>query len=89
MGCRKARRRKLGLPEELTPEELEEEKRKAEEKAAAEAKQKLPVKPVTRINKMRDILVNIKKAGHEEVPLCHPSPCSRSLYLSCMYHNII
>lgn len=67
MGCRKARRRKLGLPEELTPEELEEERRKAEEKAAAEAKKKLPVKPVSRINKMRDILVSMKKAGHEEV----------------------
>jgi UBX domain-containing protein 1/4 len=66
-GCRKARRRKLGLPEELTPEELEEEKRKAEEKAAEEAKRKLPVKPVSRISKMREILVSIKKAGHAEV----------------------
>lgn len=68
MACRRVRRRKQGLPEELTPEELEEERRKAEEKAAEAAKKRLPMKPVSRISKMREILVSMKKAGHEEVP---------------------
>ncbi len=44
---RRERRRKLGLPEELTEEEREAERQKAAAKAAEEAKRKLPVKPIT------------------------------------------
>ena len=44
---RRERRKRLGLPEELTEEEKEAERQKAAAKAAEEAKRKLPVKPVT------------------------------------------
>lgn len=43
---RRERRRKLGLPEELTEEEKEAERKKAADKAAAEAARKLPAKPI-------------------------------------------
>lgn len=43
---RRERRRRLGLPEELTEEEKEAEREKAAAKAAQEAKRKLPIKPV-------------------------------------------
>ena len=59
---RRERRRQLGLPEELTPEEVEEEKRREREKAEEEARRKLPVKPVAKSEKMREILVNMKKS---------------------------
>lgn len=43
---RRERRKRLGLPEELTEEEKEAERQKAAAKAAEEARRKLPVKPV-------------------------------------------
>lgn len=60
-GCRRERRRAQGLPEELTPEEQEEERKKVEAEAARQSRGHLPVKPVTRINRMREILVQMKK----------------------------
>ncbi|GAB4822019.1 hypothetical protein N2152v2_009065 [Parachlorella kessleri] len=70
---RRERRRKLGLPEELTEEEREAERQKAAAKAAEEAKRKLPVKPITAGERMRDRLVAVKK-GHpgedERVKTC-------------------
>ncbi|KAL4429552.1 hypothetical protein ABPG77_008601 [Micractinium sp. CCAP 211/92] len=59
---RRERRRKLGLPEELTEEEKEEERRKAAAKAEEERKRKLPIKPVEVGEKMRGLLVDMKKA---------------------------
>jgi hypothetical protein len=44
---RRERRKRLGLPEELTEEEKEAERQKAAAKAAEEARRKLPVKPIT------------------------------------------
>lgn len=61
--CRRERRKKLGLPEELTEEEKEAERAAKEAEAQREAAKRLPVKPVTKIAKMRDILVNMKKAA--------------------------
>eukprot|EP00892_Ulva_mutabilis_P007889 jgi/Ulvmu1/5472/UM023_0008.1 len=58
---RRERRRAQGLPEELTPEEQEEERKKLEADAARQARTHLPVKPVTRINRMREIAVQMKK----------------------------
>lgn len=63
---RKERRRKLGLPEEPTEEELrkEAEKKEREKKAAEEAaaqKAALAPRPVTVIDKLRGILVSMKK----------------------------
>ena len=52
----------MGLPEDLTEEEKEEERRKEREKAEAEAKRRLPVKPVAKAEKMRLLLVEMKKA---------------------------
>lgn len=71
---RKARRRRLGLPEELTEEEKEAERQKAAEKAAREAARKLPVKPVSVAEKLRPILVDIKKrypGQDERVSTCY------------------
>lgn len=65
--CRRERRRAQGLPEELTPEEQEEERRKLEEEAARQARTHLPVKPITRINRMREILVTMKKTCTDDV----------------------
>lgn len=59
---RKERRRRLGLPEELTEEEKEEERRKAAAKAEEERRRKLPIKPVEVGEKMRALLVAMKKA---------------------------
>lgn len=77
---RKERRRKLGLPEELTEEEKERERQREAEKAAKakeEAEKKaaagLIVKPVTKIEAMRAVLVDIKKCNpgkDEEVTTC-------------------
>mmetsp|Transcript_1323 Transcript_1323/g.1930 ORF Transcript_1323/g.1930 Transcript_1323/m.1930 type:complete len:437 (-) Transcript_1323:67-1377(-) len=72
---KRARRLKLGLPEELTDEEKARERARAEEKAAAarelaekKAAAGLIVKPVGAIDALRKILVDIKKsnAGNEE-----------------------
>lgn len=72
---RRARRLKLGLPEELTEEEKERERERAEKKAAearelAEKKAAagLIVKPVAAIDALRKILVDIKKSnsGNDE-----------------------
>ncbi|EEH53598.1 uncharacterized protein MICPUCDRAFT_69863 [Micromonas pusilla CCMP1545] len=59
---------KLGLPEELTEEEKARERQRAEEKAAAakeeqrkKAEAGLVVKPVTAVDDLRKILVEIKK----------------------------
>jgi hypothetical protein len=61
--CRKERRRKLGLPEELTPEEEEAERQKLAADAGREAARRLPVKPVTRIARLRETLVQMKKTS--------------------------
>lgn len=67
---RKERRRKLGLPEELTPEEVEAEKEKERQKAEKErleqekkAKAGIVVVPVTLLEKSRAALVEMKKAA--------------------------
>lgn len=65
---KRMRRRKLGLPEELTEEEKEEERRKAAAKIEEVHKKKLPIKPVEVGEKMRGLLVEMKKArpGQDE-----------------------
>ena len=65
---RRERRRKLGLPEELTEEEKEEERRRERVQAEEEAKRRLPVKPVAKSERMRYLLVEMKKAhpGQDE-----------------------
>jgi|AntAceMinimDraft_1070359.scaffolds.fasta_scaffold56137_1 hypothetical protein len=67
---KRARRLKLGLPEELTDEEKARERARAEEKAAAarelaekKAAAGLIVKPVGAIDALRKILVDIKKSN--------------------------
>jgi hypothetical protein len=62
-GRRRERRRKLGLPEELTEEEKAAEHAKAEAEAAEATRKRLPVKPVTRLAKMRELVVQMKKAS--------------------------
>lgn len=64
--CRRERRRKLGLPEDLTEEEKAAEKARAEAEAAEAARKRLPVKPVSRIKRMREILVAMKKSPEVE-----------------------
>ncbi len=56
---RMERRAALGLPTELTEEEKEEERRRMEEKKSKGLA--LPVKPIEKINKMRDLMVDLKK----------------------------
>eukprot|EP01025_Chloroclados_australasicus_P033538 TRINITY_DN34241_c2_g1_i1.p1 TRINITY_DN34241_c2_g1~~TRINITY_DN34241_c2_g1_i1.p1 ORF type:complete len:342 (-),score=69.32 TRINITY_DN34241_c2_g1_i1:32-982(-) len=63
---RKERRKKLGLPEELTPEEQEAENKRLAEQAEQDARHKLTVKPVTRISNMREILVQMKKQAAQD-----------------------
>ena len=70
---RKERRRKLGLPEELTAEEQEEERKRDEERArlaaeelAKKAANGLYVKPVAKLENLRKHLVDIKKAFVED-----------------------
>uniref|UniRef100_A0A7S0YH05 UBA domain-containing protein n=1 Tax=Polytomella parva TaxID=51329 RepID=A0A7S0YH05_9CHLO len=64
---RRERRRRLGLPEELTEEEkaaeAEKKRKEAEEIAAKKAAFISHVKPVTAISKMRDSLVAMKKGS--------------------------
>ena len=93
---RRQRRKKLGLPEELTEEEVEVERAAKEAEAQKEAEKRLPVKPVTKIAKMREILVQMKKASEgDEVRAvygalaCHtPRVCQgracRWLYETCL-----
>ncbi|EFN54376.1 hypothetical protein CHLNCDRAFT_31757 [Chlorella variabilis] len=59
---RRERRRRLGLPEELTEEEREEERRKVQAKVEEEKRRRLPIKPVEVGEKMRTLLVDMKKA---------------------------
>ncbi|GLC66404.1 hypothetical protein PLESTF_000423800 [Pleodorina starrii] len=61
---RKERRRRLGLPEELTEEEKarEAEKRKKQEEEEASKKAFNYVKPISALSKMRSQLVDLKKA---------------------------
>lgn len=61
---RKERRRQLGLPEELTEEEKEkeEERRKEMEKSKSE-RQHLSVRPVAVSERMRNLLVEMKKSN--------------------------
>ncbi|KAI8462523.1 MAG: hypothetical protein J3K34DRAFT_182318 [Monoraphidium minutum] len=66
---RRERRRKLGLPEELTEEEKAAEAEKARQKAAAEVSRRTQyVKPVSLLEKLRPQLVSMKKdaPGGEE-----------------------
>jgi len=70
---RRERRRKLGLPEELTPEELEQEREREEAKAKEmmeevqrKAKAGMYVKPVSKLENLRRHLVDIKKAFVED-----------------------
>mmetsp|Transcript_44596 Transcript_44596/g.113972 ORF Transcript_44596/g.113972 Transcript_44596/m.113972 type:complete len:413 (-) Transcript_44596:13-1251(-) len=65
---RKERRRKLGLPEKLTEEEkaAEAARKAAEAEKAAASRMGLPVKPVSAMDKMRKLLVDMKKADGEE-----------------------
>eukprot|EP00775_Hariotina_reticulata_P013661 gene13661-13783_t len=64
---RRERRRKLGLPEELTDEEKAREEEKARKKAEEEvSKRHVYIKPISVIEKLRGQLVAMKKAGGEE-----------------------
>ena len=58
---RAERRRKLGLPVEVSPEEEAAERAKQVEKEAAKRKGPVPAKPVTHVEKMREALVKMKK----------------------------
>ena len=71
---RRERRRKLGLPEEMTPEELEEERKREEAKAkemaeeiARKAAAGMYVKPVSKLELLRKHLVDIKKTFIEDL----------------------
>ncbi|GBF94079.1 hypothetical protein Rsub_07347 [Raphidocelis subcapitata] len=66
---RRERRRRLGLPEELTEEEKAAEAEKARQKAAQEvARRTQYVKPVSMLERLRPVLVSMKKGapGGEE-----------------------
>ncbi|KAK9831953.1 hypothetical protein WJX81_002741 [Elliptochloris bilobata] len=71
---RRARRRKMGLPEELTEEEKAAEAAKAAEKERAKvANAFVPIKPVTQISRLRELLVGMKKryaSEDERVKTC-------------------
>ena len=54
---RRERRRKLGLPEELTEEERAAERAKQAERERAKAAHALPVRRVTLATQLRDTLV--------------------------------
>ena len=63
---RKERRRKLGLPEELTDEEKAAERARLAESAKAKPSIGLPVKPVSLLAQLRDALVrsSLPRAQH-------------------------
>ena len=86
--CRRERRRKLGLPEELTEEEKAAERARAEEEAAREAAKRLPVRPVTKIAKMREILVQMKKASAGEEVRLHTHVWRMGACVVCMQVEI-
>uniref|UniRef100_A0A1D2A6T0 UBA domain-containing protein n=2 Tax=Auxenochlorella protothecoides TaxID=3075 RepID=A0A1D2A6T0_AUXPR len=70
---KRARRVRLGLPPEPTPEELEAERAKAAEKAAQEAAKRLPPPPVIPdADRLRDLLVGMKRGTSDAaaVTLC-------------------
>lgn len=68
--CSKERRRKQGLPEDLTPEEQAEADARRTEREEAEKKQKLNiVRPVVAIAAMRECLVTMKKQTPDAVRL--------------------
>ena len=54
---RKERRRKLGLPEELTEAEKEAERARLAQSAKAKPTIGLPVKPISLLAQMREVLV--------------------------------
>ena len=54
---RKERRRKLGLPEELTEEDKAAERARAAESAKAKPTIGLPVKPISLLQQLRNCLV--------------------------------
>ena len=79
------RRRKLGLPDELTEEEKAKERERAEAKAAeakalAEKKAKagLVTKPVQKVDALRRVLVDIKKNASDAT---QSSTCFKTLLL--------
>jgi hypothetical protein len=79
------RRRKLGLPDELTEEEKAKERERVEKKAAeakAEAEKKakagLIVKPVQKVDQLRKLLVDIKKNAADET---QSATCFKTLLL--------
>lgn len=59
---RMERRAALGLPPELTEEEKEEERKRIEEKARTEKASKLQVKPREKSDRMRSLMVEMKKS---------------------------
>lgn len=65
---KRERRRKLGLPEEQTEEELAKEAAEAaqKQKAAEAGKLRLPVKPVSATEKLRSSLVEMKKSAGDD-----------------------
>ena len=80
---RKERRRKLGLPEELTEEEKEKEEKRRQKKLKEEAdrleKHVAYAKPVGIIEKLRKILVGMKReaGGMNWLCLSFSSACVR------------
>lgn len=66
---RRERRRKLGLPEELTDEEKAAEAAKRAEATKAKTARALPVKPISLITQLRDVLV----PPFPPTPLANPS----------------
>lgn len=60
---RMERRAAMGLPPELTEEEKEEERRRMEEKKSKGSA--LPVKPIEKINKMRELMVGLKRKSDD------------------------
>jgi hypothetical protein len=73
---RRERRRKLGLPEELTPEEKAAEQAKLAEAAKAKASRALPVKPVSLASQLRDVLVRSLTAPFARAQGLLPGPFS-------------
>ncbi len=64
---RRERRRKLGLPEELSEEEKAAERAKQEERGKAKAAHALPVRRVTLTTQLRGILARSPRGPHAVV----------------------
>lgn len=75
---RRERRRRLGLPEELTEEEKAAEAAKKAAAAKAQASSKLPVKPISLITQLRDTLVRAHLPRHVRRALHVASACLAS-----------